>query len=342
MSREPFDVLLFGPSGQVGYELQRALAPLGRVVTAGRDVADLTDPGALRDVVRDVQPSAVVNAAAYTAVDRAESEPDVAAAVNATAPGVLAEEADRCGAWLVHYSTDYVFDGTATRPYREDDPTRPLGVYGRTKRDGERAVEAVGGKHLIVRTSWVYGPRRSNFLRTMLRLADACERGERDGLRVVDDQTGAPTSALWIADATARMLAAVRPPDAPDALRGTYHLASGGQTSWYGFARALFARFGRSVHVEAIPTTAYPTPAPRPAYSVLDTARVRSHFDLAIPTWSAQLAAVHDHMTHDRMTRAAPGGDADGEGRGAAEDTGPADVAAGGDDSNRGEPGDGA
>ena len=287
-------VLLLGPRGQVGHELRAALDPLGPVVAAGRDRVDLTEPDAIRTAVADVAPEVIVNAAAYTDVDGAESEPDVAQAVNAEAPGILAEAARDAGAWLVHYSTDYVFDGTATTPYREDAPTNPLGVYGRTKRDGEKAIQEAGGHHLILRTSWVYSDRRSNFLRTMLRLA-----GEHDTLTVVDDQIGCPTWAGWIAQATASLLQTVLDTDAPDAYAGTYHLSSSGQTSWYGFARAIFARFERAVTVEPVSTDAYPTEAPRPAYSVLDTTAVRRTFGIDVPTWSQQLADLHAHRTAD-------------------------------------------
>lgn len=286
--------LLLGPTGQVGHELRSTLAPLGTVVAAGRDRVDLTQPDTIREAVNEVGPDAIVNAAAYTAVDRAEDEPDVAHAINAIAPGVMAEAARDAGAWLVHYSTDYVFDGTASSPYREDDPTNPLGVYGRTKRAGEEAVRERGGRHLLLRTSWVYSDRRSNFLRTMLRLAD-----ERERLTVVDDQIGCPTWAGWIAAATASVLEAVLGADDPEENAGLYHLSSAGQTSWYGFARAIFARFDRDVHVEPIPTEEYPTKAPRPAYSVLDTTRVRDTFGLDVPTWSEQLAALHGRTAPD-------------------------------------------
>jgi len=285
-------ILLLGPTGQVGHALQHALAPLGAVVPAGRDRVDLTRPDTIRAAVREVAPDLVVNAAGYTAVDRAEKEADLARQINADAPGVMAEAAQEAGAWLVHYSTDYVFDGTTTRPYREDDPTRPLSVYGQTKRDGEVAIQTVGGRYLILRTSWVYSARRSNFLRTMLRLADEGERPT-----VVDDQIGCPTWAGWVATATASVLRSAWAHDDPPSRRGLYHLCSSGQTSWYGFARAIFATFGRDVEVRAITSDAYSTAARRPAYSVLDTTRVRETFGLAVPTWSEQLAALHDRMT---------------------------------------------
>ena len=285
-------ILLLGATGQVGHELREPLAALGTVVAPGRDEADLTAPDTLRRAVRETEPDIVVNAAAYTAVDDAETEEDRAAALNAQAPGVLAEAAAEEGAWLVHYSTDYVFDGTKTAPYTEADPTNPMNVYGRTKREGEEAVQAVGGKHLILRTSWVYSARRSNFLLSMLRLAD-----EHETLTVVDDQTGTPTWAGWIAEATARLLHRVGEAPQSDAYSGLYHLAAGGQTSWYGFAQAIFAQFGRDdVTVEPIPSSEYPTPAARPAYTVLDSHKVREAFEVSIPTWSEQLAACRRRM----------------------------------------------
>ena len=293
---DPVKILLLGQTGQIGHELQETLQSLGTVVAPGRDAADLTDPASLRQAVADTDPDGIVNAAAYTAVDRAEEEPERARQINAEAPGVLAEEAARRDAWLVHYSTDYVFDGVGDRPHREDDPANPLGVYGRTKWEGEEAIRESGAMHLILRTSWVYSDRRSNFLLTMLRLAAEVEQGERDGLTVVDDQIGCPTSARWIAEATAALIQRFAGREARD-LSGTYHLVSGGQTSWYGFARAIFAQFGYDdVPVEPVATDAYPTKAERPAYSVLDTTRVRDAFDLDIPTWTEQLDDVRRQM----------------------------------------------
>jgi dTDP-4-dehydrorhamnose reductase len=285
-------ILLLGATGQVGHELRAPLATLGTVVAPGRDELDLTAPDTIRQTVRDVAPDVVVNAAAYTAVDDAEEEPERAAAVNARAPGVLAEATAEAGGWLVHYSTDYVFDGTKTVPYTEDDPPNPINVYGRTKWEGEQAVRAGSDKHLLLRTSWVYSDRRSNFLRSMLRLAD-----EHDELTVVDDQIGTPTGAGWIAEATAALLRRVLRGEAPSEYAGCYHLAAGGQTSWYGFARAIFAQFGRDdVHVKPISSDEYPTTAARPAYTVLDSGRARRTFDLTVPTWTEQLAACRARM----------------------------------------------
>jgi len=282
-------ILLIGATGQIGHALRGPLSALGAVVAPDRDALDLAAPGTIRDAVREAAPDVIVNAAAYTAVDRAEEEPERAAALNARAPGVLAEAAAEAGAWLVHYSTDYVFDGTARAPYVETDRPHPINTYGRTKLEGEQAVEAVGGRHLILRTSWVYSARRANFLRSMLRLAD-----EHDTLTVVDDQTGTPTWAGWIAEATAAVLGHVLDNGGPG---GRYHLAASGQTSWYGFATAIFAQFGREdVTVEPIPTEEYPTPAARPAYTVLDSGTARTTFGLDIPTWSEQLAALRHQM----------------------------------------------
>ena len=283
-------VLLFGSNGQVGWELQRSLAPLGHVVALGSGGAgslsgDLSRPESLAATVRAVAPDVIVNAAAHTAVDRAESEPEHARALNATAPGVLAREAQALGAWLVHYSTDYVFDGSGSTPWTEDAPTGPLSVYGRTKLEGEDAIRASGCRHLILRTSWVYAARGGNFARTMLRLA-----AERERLTVVCDQIGAPTGAELLADVTAHAVrAAVHEP----ALAGTYHAVAAGETSWHGYAEHVidFARrAGRPVKVapeaiEPVPSSAFATPARRPANSRLDTARLRAAFGLTLPPW---------------------------------------------------------
>lgn len=283
-------ILVTGAGGQVGWELRRALAPLGEVIALGRDALDLGRPDDLRERVRALAPQAIVNAAAYTAVDRAESEPALARAVNAIAPGILAEESLRLGAALVHYSTDYVFDGTKESPYVEDDPTNPLGVYGRTKLEGERAIGASGCRHLTLRTSWVFGARGRNFLLTMLRLAR-----ERRALRVVNDQVGAPTWCRDIAEATGRLLEGDYA--APGAA-GLFHLTAGGATSWFGFAQAIFAspelaRLGITPPaLEPIPASAYPTPARRPANSRLDCARLERAAGIRLPAWEAGLAGA--------------------------------------------------
>jgi dTDP-4-dehydrorhamnose reductase len=289
-------ILLLGANGQVGWELQRSLAPLGSLHAADRTTADLEQPDSLQAVVAQVQPDVIVNAAAHTAVDRAESEPDRAHAINAVAPGLLAQLAARHGAWLVHYSTDYVFDGSGTRPWAEDDPTGPLSVYGRTKLSGEDAIRASGAKHLIFRTSWVYASRGGNFARTMLRLG-----AERELLRVIDDQMGAPTGADLIADVTAHALRQA----VAQRITGTFHLAPAGQTSWHGYAQFVFdtARHLKPdlplkvQAVEAIPTSAYPTPAQRPLNSRLDTNRLRSTFGLQLPHWqTGVLRMLHETL----------------------------------------------
>lgn len=282
-------ILLFGKGGQVGWELRRSLTPLGELTALDFDSrdfhADFSRPAALADTVRALRPDVIVNAAAHTAVDRAESEPELAAAINAQAPRVLAEAATALGAWLVHYSTDYVFDGSGDAPRTEDAATAPLSVYGRTKLDGEQHIRASGCRHLILRTSWVYAARGGNFARTMLRLA-----AEREALSVIADQIGAPTGADLLADITAHALRGVQ--RAPQ-LAGTYHAVAAGQTSWHGYACFVidWARaHGLPVKaaagaIAAVPTSAYPTPARRPLNSRLDTAKLRSAFGLTLPHW---------------------------------------------------------
>lgn len=290
-------VLVLGGNGQLGQELLRALAPHGPLVAATRsgeladgsrcETADFDRPAALPALLDRLRPSWVVNAAAYTAVDRAEQEPDAARRANTEAPGEIARWCARHGVPLVHYSTDYVFDGQSRVPYREDAPTAPLGVYGVTKRDGEDAIRAAGGRHLIFRTAWVYAAHGANFLRTMLRVG-----AERDVLQVVDDQVGTPTPAALIADVTAQALRH------PGALSGTWHLTATGETSWHGFAEAIFAAavargvLQRAPRVEAITTADYPTPARRPAYSHLDVSRLQADFGIRLPSWQEGLAQV--------------------------------------------------
>ncbi|MBA4177050.1 MAG: dTDP-4-dehydrorhamnose reductase [Leptothrix sp. (in: Bacteria)] len=283
-------ILLLGQNGQVGWELQRALAPLGELVACDFDSrgalkADFSQPESLRALVRAVAPDVIVNAAAHTAVDKAESEPELARALNATAPGVVAEEAAARGALLVHYSTDYVFDGSGEQPRDEDAPTAPLSVYGQTKLEGERLIRASGCSHLILRTSWVYAARGGNFARTMLRLA-----AERETLNVIADQVGAPTGAELLADVSAHALLRVH---ALPALGGTYHCAAGGETNWHAYACHVieWARaHGQPLKVapgaiHPIPTSAYPTPARRPLNSRLSTARLQAAFGLQLPHW---------------------------------------------------------
>ena len=282
-------ILLTGANGQVGWELQRALAPRGEIVALDMAHLDLANSDAVRARVRELGPRIIVNAAAYTAVDRAESERELARAVNAVAPGVLAEEAGRLDAILVHYSTDYVFDGEKAGPYTEDDAPNPLSSYGRSKLDGERGIAASGCRHLTLRTSWVYGTRGRNFLLAMLGAAR-----ERRALRVVDDQIGAPTWCREIADATAALLA--RPELAAPGADGLYHLSAGGFTSWFGFARAIFdspelVRLGIArPALEAISTSEYPTPARRPRNSRLDCDRLESRAGLRLAPWDEALA----------------------------------------------------
>ena len=289
-------ILLTGKTGQIGFELQRSLAAIGQVVSFDRAKLDLSSVDSIRAKVREVQPQIIVNAAAYTAVDKAESEPDLAMQVNGVAPGIMAREAKRFGALLVHYSTDYVFDGSKATAYVETDSTHPLGVYGETKLAGERAIEAVGGAHLILRTSWVYAARGHNFLRTILRLAR-----ERSELRIVNDQIGAPTWARTIAEITARILASnggglyqLREKSS------LYHLTAAGATSWYGFAEAILAEakgvLGKSVpRLIPIPTSEYPLPARRPANSRLDNAKLTSAFGLTPPPWDEMLkSCIHE------------------------------------------------
>lgn len=290
------NILLLGANGQVGWELQRSLAPLGNLHAADRTQADLEHPDRLMVLVDQVQPDVIVNAAAHTAVDRAESEPQRAHAINAEAPGMLARLAAERSAWLVHYSTDYVFDSSGSRPWTEDDPTGPLSVYGRTKLAGEEAVRASGARHLIFRTSWVYASRGGNFARTMLRLG-----AEREQLRVIDDQVGAPTGADLIADVTAHALRQAM----AQGTAGTFHLAPTGQTSWHGYAQFVFEAARRLKPdiplkvrtVEAIPTTAYPTPAQRPLNSRLDTTRLQTTFGLQLPHWhTGVLRMLHETL----------------------------------------------
>ena len=278
-------VLVTGAAGQVGGEVARLLADRVQVAAHDRSTLDLEQPDDIRWCVREARPNVIVNAAAYTAVDRAETDEARAHAVNGTAPGILAEEAKRAGALLIHYSTDYVFDGDLDRPYVETDATHPLGAYGRTKLEGERAIAATGCRHLILRTSWVYGPRGKNFMLTMLRLA-----AERDALRIVDDQRGAPTSSLQLARATAELLEA-----GPDR-SGVYHATAAGETTWFGFAGAIFEgrhrQLGEAFHVprlQPITTAEYPTPARRPKNSVMSNAKLENVFGVRLGDWREAL-----------------------------------------------------
>lgn len=286
-------ILLTGCTGQVGWELQRCLAPLGEILAVDRAQLDLADPAQAAATMRGLAPQIIVNAAAYTAVDRAESEPAIARSVNALAPGAMAAEAARLGALFVHYSTDYVFDGTATQPYLETHATSPASVYGRTKEEGEQLVRQSGARHLILRTSWVYGTRGKNFLLTMLKLAR-----ERDRLRVVADQVGSPTWSRMIAQATAALVLKLAH---ESSLAETLNLTSQGAVSWHGFASAIVER-GATLGlcparpVDAIATADYPTPARRPAYSVLDGGLLKARHCLQLPAWDQALRLCLEDM----------------------------------------------
>lgn len=296
-------ILLLGKNGQVGWELQRALAPIGRLVALDREgenglCGDLADLNGLRLTIETVQPDIIVNAAAYTAVDKAENEAAHALQINLDAPKFLAEEMQRLNGWLVHYSTDYVFDGSGEKPWRENDATAPLSIYGKSKLLGEQAIEASGCKHLIFRTSWVYGAHGNNFAKTMLRLAD-----EREHLQVIDDQIGAPTGADLLADVTAHALhRAVTMPE----LAGLYHLTSGGETSWYDYARFIVSSalsHGIKLKVEnisPISTSEYKTSAQRPRNSRLDTGKLVSNFGLHLPMWQEGITRLLKEVSGHR------------------------------------------
>jgi dTDP-4-dehydrorhamnose reductase len=285
-------ILLFGKVGQVGWELNRSLQPLGEVTVFDQEGADFSDPESLRDVVREFKPDIIVNAVAYTAVDKAEEEEDLAAKINSTAPGVLAEEALKINALLVHYSTDYVFDGTKSTPYLETDKPNPVNAYGRTKFAGELAVQSSGCDYLILRTSWVYASRANNFMLTMLKLAQ-----EREELSIVSDQIGAPTSARLIADTTILCVQQV----IKEKLEGTfvsglYHLTATGHTSWHGFTKEIAEVANKKltlslklINIKAIPSTDYPTPAQRPMNSQLDLKKISKTFGVEMPDWKKTL-----------------------------------------------------
>lgn len=296
-SAQPPRFLVTGANGQLGFELQRALAPLGEVIAADRSACDLSSPDAIRAAVRSAKPHVIFNAGAYTAVDKAESEPELARAINGTAPGILGEEAAKLGALVIHYSTDYVFDGAKPTAYIESDTTAPLGVYGQTKLEGETALAASTPAHLIFRTSWVFGAHGKNFIKTILRLA-----ASRDELRIVADQFGAPTGAALLADASAH-LAARYLRDGNEAFPfGLYHFTAGGDTSWHAFARHIVAKAqaaGKPLQASPerilpITTPEYPTPAARPANSRLDTKKIQAAFGLHLPYWTQGVDQVLD------------------------------------------------
>jgi dTDP-4-dehydrorhamnose reductase len=293
-------ILLFGKSGQVGWELQRSLTPLGELIALDVDsrqqCGDFTRLDDMAQTVRAIAPDVIVNAAAYTAVDKAESEPELVRTINVLAPGILAREARKLGSWLIHYSTDYVFDGSGSKPWMETDPTGPLSVYGLTKLEGEEAIRASGCHYLIFRTSWVYAARGGNFARTMLRLAQ-----ERERLTVVDDQIGAPTGADLLADVTAHAIrTALQQPE----LSGLYHLVAGGETSWHGYAcyvLNLARQAGIELKVDAesvipVPTSAFPLPARRPLNSRLDASKLQTTFDVRLPLWQIGVARMVEEI----------------------------------------------
>lgn len=292
-------ILLTGKNGQVGWELQRTLAPLGEVVALDRQQLDLANPDQIRERVREIKPKLIVNAAAYTAVDKAEEEPELAMAINGLAPGILAEEAKRLNAAIVHYSTDYVFDGTQNAPYTEEDQPNPLNVYGKTKLEGERAIQTVGVPHLILRTSWAYGLRGKNFLLTILRLAK-----ERNELRVVDDQIGAPTWSRMIAEVTGSILA--KEGTAVFEQRDVYHISAHGQTSWYGFAKAILKLTQEfmpdtsnfKAHLEPISSAEFVAQAQRPRYSKLDSTKIERTWGASLPFWEDTLKMA---LTSDKI-----------------------------------------
>lgn len=296
-------ILLLGKNGQVGWELQRSLAPLGELIALDRHSIDLggnlADPGGIKNTVQRVRPDVIVNAAAYTAVDKAESDAATAHAINAAAPETLAQAATAVGAWLVHYSTDYVFDGSGSKPWEESDPTGPLSVYGRTKLEGEQRIVAHCAKHLILRTSWIYAARGGNFAKTMLRLA-----AERDRLTVINDQFGAPTGADLLADVTAHMLRS-NLATASDSPAGIYHVAAAGETSWHGYARFVVdfaSKAGLALRtlpeaVDPVPTAAFPTPAVRPHNSRLNTTKFQDRFGLKLPAWQQGVARMLAEIT---------------------------------------------
>ena len=306
-------ILLTGKNGQIGFELQKLLPRLGKLIAVDREDMDLTNPSEIRRTIRELKPRLIVNAAAYTAVDQAETDPESARALNTVAPAILAEEAKKLGAALVHYSTDYIFDGSKRSPYEEDDPANPLSVYGKTKFAGEEAIRQIAVPHLIFRTAWVYGTRGQNFLLTILRLAT-----QREELRIVSDQVGAPTWCKAIANATASILQNLSldsdPSTSMSSVSGTYHITAGGSTTWFDFARAILDHGTRTpadvpwfaaatsarpliVHrVIPITTAQYPTPAKRPPYSILSNERLYQTFQVRLPDWQTQLHSAFSDL----------------------------------------------
>lgn len=302
MSSRP-RILILGSGGQLGTELQRSFATAGEVLVSDQGTLDLSNEGQVRAAVREAGPAIILNAAAYTAVDRAESEPGIAMAINARAPEILAEEAARLGALFVHYSTDYVFDGSKKEAWAETDEPHPLNVYGASKLSGEQAVTRLGGRFLIFRTSWVYGPHGKNFLLTMLRLGS-----ERDRLNIVDDQIGAPTTSIELADATSSIVDGILANrfGAPESWAGVYHMTCAGTVSWCGFAKAIFERArpilgGKVPEVRPIPTSEYPTPACRPQNSVLSNEKLFAQFGVRLKRWEDALEEVMRRLNTERQ-----------------------------------------
>lgn len=303
-------ILLFGSTGQVGWQLRRSLAVLGEVVALDRGsqslCGDLGKPDGIAATVAAVKPDVVVNAAAYTAVDKAEDEQDLAWAINAHACDALARATAGAGAWLVHYSTDYVYDGSGTRPWRESDPTGPLGIYGASKLAGDQAIQQHTPRHIVLRTSWVFDSWGQNFARSMLKLA-----ASRDALSVVADQWGAPTRAALIADVTSHVLRTVTAKPSAEALAGVYHLAAAGETTWHAYAQLVLAEGAahglalrvQASNVKAIPTSGYPTRARRPANSRLDTSKLRNTFGLRLPPWEDGVRAVVAELAQPPLQR---------------------------------------
>jgi len=303
MNRADLKIVIVGRNGQLAWEANQRFQGLGQIICVGRPELDLLDLNGVREEIRRIKPTVIVNAAAYTAVDQAESEPDAAMKINSEAPAAMAEEAKRLDALFITYSTDYVFDGKSAAPYWESDPTAPLNVYGVTKLTGERAVEAVGGNYLIFRTSWVYGARGKNFLKTILKLA-----AERPELKIVDDQVGAPTWSRDLADATRKIIEQLAAENVPigetlAARSGIYHMTSTGNVSWYGFAAAILEEMGKRglssgtlAKLVPIPSSEYPTPAVRPHNSRLCNDKLKNAFGVTLPSWRESLAAVMDEL----------------------------------------------
>ena len=293
-------ILLTGKNGQVGWELNRSLSTIGTVIALGRDQIDLSKPETLGSVIQEIKPNIIINAAAYTAVDKAESEPELAMTVNGIAPGVIAEEAKKIGAGMIHYSTDYVFNGKATAPYKEEEPPCPLSVYGKSKLAGDKGIMQAGIPHIILRTGWVYSLRGSNFLLTMQKLAQT-----KNQIKVVDDQIGSPTWSKAIAEGTTRILEHCRSAGKSKIFShsGIFNMSCGGETSWFGFAKKIFELSGKDTELISIPTVEYPTPAVRPESSLLSNRKLKQVFHHEMPHWQDALLEClnSDHKTRNTL-----------------------------------------